>query len=352
MRAKDRESRELRDQLRAIQTSDGWAMLRTLGQVRDALAPRGTRRDRLTRSGIRGLRRLKKRVARLVQQAREGSGAAARGDAGPLRIEAAVRENHAVFCLPMIEWGFRFQRPQQLMRQFAQNGHLVLYAANQFHRRCRRARTRSIETNIVEITLPGDPAANIYQSLPAETDRAGWSRRWLGSASSWAWTMRSSSPSTRTGPRCRRRSASGSAGRSSTTAWTTTPGSCITASDILETESRLVAEADLVVASSALLFEGIRRRARASLLLRNACEYEHFSAGDRPAAGGPEAPRIGYYGAIAEWFDGQLVAELAGLRPGWRFELIGSTLAGDVRLLEDVPNIRLLGERPYDELPN
>ncbi len=68
--------------------------------------------------------------------------------------------------------------------------------------------------------------------------------------------------------------------------------------------------------------------------------------------GRPDAPRIGYYGAIAEWFDGQLVAELAGLRPGWRFELIGSTLAGDVRLLEDVPNIRLLGERPYDELPN
>ena len=45
----------------------------------------------------------------------------------------------------------------------------------------------------------------------------------------------------------------------------------------------------------------------------------------------PDNPTIGYYGAIAEWFDSELVAKLAALRPGWRFELIGSTLAGNVR---------------------
>src|SRR5262249_44503722 len=38
--------------------------------------------------------------------------------------------------------------------------------------------------------------------------------------------------------------------------------------------------------------------------------------------------------------------------PGWRFELIGSTLAGDISPLRDVPNIRFLGERHYSALPS
>jgi GT2 family glycosyltransferase len=36
----------------------------------------------------------------------------------------------------------------------------------------------------------------------------------------------------------------------------------------------------------------------------------------------------------------------------WQFELIGSTFSGDVRALENLPNIRLLGEKPYAELPS
>ena len=62
-------------------------------------------------------------------------------------------------------------------------------------------------------------------------------------------------------------------------------------------------------------------------------------------------PTVGFYGAIAEWFDADLVANLAELRPGWKFELIGSTLTGDVSRLEKLPNVALLGEKPYADLP-
>ncbi len=121
--------------------------------------------------------------------------------------------------------------------------------------------------------------------------------------------------------------------------------------EVLLAEERLVAGSDLVVASSERLLAGVRDRARTSMLLRNACEYDHF-AGVAPATReGRETTRIGYYGAIAEWFDSRLVAELARLRPDWSFELIGSTLAGDVRRIEGLPNVRLHGEKPYDELP-
>ena len=64
-----------------------------------------------------------------------------------------------------------------------------------------------------------------------------------------------------------------------------------------------------------------------------------------------EHPTVGFYGAIAEWFDADLVADLAELRPDWKFELIGSTFTGDVSRLEKLPNVALLGEKPYAELP-
>ena len=47
LEAKDREIRELREQLRTIHTSDAWAIVRTLWQLRQAVAPPGTGRDRL-----------------------------------------------------------------------------------------------------------------------------------------------------------------------------------------------------------------------------------------------------------------------------------------------------------------
>jgi glycosyltransferase involved in cell wall biosynthesis len=60
---------------------------------------------------------------------------------------------------------------------------------------------------------------------------------------------------------------------------------------------------------------------------------------------------VGYYGAIADWFDANLVAELARMRPEWQIQLIGSTLGGNIRPFADAANVHLLGERPYRDLP-
>ena len=121
--------------------------------------------------------------------------------------------------------------------------------------------------------------------------------------------MRSSSPSIPTGPRWPSRCASGSAGRSSTTAWTTIPASCTTA----PRSSRPSAGWSRRPTWSSPARGGSTRASAPDrgrpILIRNACEYEHFCRGRRPAAARPGEPTIGYYGAIAEWFDGELVAE-------------------------------------------
>jgi glycosyltransferase involved in cell wall biosynthesis len=116
-----------------------------------------------------------------------------------------------------------------------------------------------------------------------------------------------------------------------------------------EIEPRLMETADLVVASSDVLVKKAETIARRVALVRNGVEYEHF-AGVGPPPRATE-PVIGYYGAISRWFDAALVAKLAELRPRWRLKLIGRTLGADLGRLRRLPNVELLGERPYGELP-
>jgi glycosyltransferase involved in cell wall biosynthesis len=67
-------------------------------------------------------------------------------------------------------------------------------------------------------------------------------------------------------------------------------------------------------------------------------------------------PRVVFTGAVvATKLDVPLIAELARLRPGWSFALVGPTGMGDpgtdVSALRAVPNVHLLGGRPRDALP-
>ena len=118
-----------------------------------------------------------------------------------------------------------------------------------------------------------------------------------------------------------------------------------------ESEDRLTAAADLVLATSRLLFEKAQRGSPNVRLLPNACDYEMF-AGVGPGRPSGTALRIGYFGALEDWFDAELVAEVARRRPDWTFELVGEAEPAIRAALETRVNVRLRGERPYADLPN
>lgn len=84
------------------------------------------------------------------------------------------------------------------------------------------------------------------------------------------------------------------------------------------------------------------------VLLRNACDFDHFA---RTPSANNARPVIGYYGAIADWFDSALVAELAERRRDWDFILVGSTYGADISRLANLPNVSLPGEEAYESLP-
>ncbi|OYD25989.1 glycosyl transferase family 2 [Oceanimonas baumannii] len=64
-----------------------------------------------------------------------------------------------------------------------------------------------------------------------------------------------------------------------------------------------------------------------------------------------ERPVVGYYGAISEWFDMELVIASARAYPEWDFVLVGNTFGCDTEKAEKQPNIYFTGEVPYTELP-
>lgn len=134
-------------------------------------------------------------------------------------------------------------------------------------------------------------------------------------------------------------------------------GFALTHKDIAPRELELVRSADLVLASSPYIAKSLRLKPTRSLLVRNAAEISHF----RPSSTRVARPQdlsalpgriIGYYGALAEWLDLKLVEAVARAYPADSVVLIGRVQnQGLARLAARYPNLHLLGERPYDELP-
>ncbi|MFV1979546.1 MAG: glycosyltransferase [Rhodothermia bacterium] len=123
--------------------------------------------------------------------------------------------------------------------------------------------------------------------------------------------------------------------------------------DINELENRLLAAAELVTfTSQALQPEADLTTARV-LRLPNACEPHCWITAD-PAdeTDGLPRPIVGYFGAISDWFDVELVVRVAVARPAWTFVLVGSTWGVDVTRLQQLSNVHLLGERPCQDLPS
>jgi glycosyltransferase involved in cell wall biosynthesis len=132
---------------------------------------------------------------------------------------------------------------------------------------------------------------------------------------------------------------------------------------IRRAEHRLARVADLVfVTAPALQRRLTEAGARRCVLTPNVADPDHFAAALDPGTRPPEdiaglpGPRIGFVGALSPYkVDVGLLAAVAGLRPHYTFVLIGQVGEGqpgaDVAALRGLPNVHLLGPRPYAALP-
>jgi len=131
-----------------------------------------------------------------------------------------------------------------------------------------------------------------------------------------------------------------------------TSGSDVSAQHARECHEQLLKKADIVLASSRELIEQIKPRRPDVIYVPNGVDVDHFDPRKFAVKARSGVPVIGYHGAIATWFDGELLARVASLRPDYHFRLIGPLSDPDCeRALKSQPNIELLGALPYESLP-
>ncbi len=258
-----------------------------------------------------------------------------------------------ILCFPIIDWDFRFQRPQQLLSQFARAGHRTYYLNTAFMGLAQpEVKTRHIGERIEELFLPGDAQIAIHRDpMPVETLNVG-----LGALRRYCeqhditnaiclvqhpfWVPLVNALNARFGWKIVYDCLDDHSGF----------GNYHPA--VLQQETELISHSDLVITTSRVLQAKVEGLNPNCLLVPNAADYVHFST--LPAAEVlPQVahPVIGYYGAIAEWFDVEAIALAAEHHPDWSFVLIGHTFGADLRSLERHPNVYLVGEQPYAALP-
>lgn len=125
---------------------------------------------------------------------------------------------------------------------------------------------------------------------------------------------------------------------------------------MLEKHKHTLKEADLVTYSANELSKYVSTRSDA-LYLPNGATIEDFvqSTDDKDKV--PKGMEsiigsqqvIGYYGAIEEWFDNELLERIAKKHPEWKFVLIGRN-GNDYKI--NASNVIYMGQVPYNQLKN
>jgi len=124
-----------------------------------------------------------------------------------------------------------------------------------------------------------------------------------------------------------------------------------------QAEEKLLARADIVFTGGRSLYESKQGRNPSVHCFPSAVEPEHFARALDPALPLPAdvaalpRPIFGYYGAVDERLDYGLIAALAEANRSGSVVLVGPTIKVDPASLPSRPNLHLLGQRSYAELP-
>lgn len=121
-------------------------------------------------------------------------------------------------------------------------------------------------------------------------------------------------------------------------------------------ERSLLEKADLSIVTSEGLLETRRKIAPAAILVRHGVDVPHFRRAldaDTVVPSGVASlpgPVLGFFGLIADWVDVELLAAVAKHFSSGSLVMVGKVVT-DVRALQALPNVHLLGRKPYSELP-
>jgi GT2 family glycosyltransferase/glycosyltransferase involved in cell wall biosynthesis len=308
-----------------------------------------------------------KAIARRILPGSAKQDAAAHATQAALPVPAAPAEAGApppmpskfdVICFSIIDWSFRWQRPQQIMARLAREGHRVFFLSTTEFLPWRGEssgesyRLTPLRENVWELKIATPGALDVYGGLMSPelarciADDFDRLRRDLNitCAVSFVQVPTWSAAAYETRERFGWRVVYDCMDE-----WNTFPGM---KQPLLEAEKELVRKTDVLVVSAQRLVEKWQDDRPDLLLARNAADFDHYAnvqANDLLAV--LPHPIVGYFGAIADWFDLPLMVRLAKERPQYSFVLIGGIFNVPMEELEALPNVAILGQQPYERMP-
>ncbi|MBW3096896.1 glycosyltransferase [Pseudohoeflea coraliihabitans] len=264
-----------------------------------------------------------------------------------------------IFVFSIINWDFRTQRPQHIARALAKT-HRVFYVEMTMEQD--EASLVEISENLYRIRLGARKAGHIhpYTGRPATLQAQRWVEEFLNVCDRlyptafkhviiqhpfWWQLARHLPPEFSVLFDCM----DDIAGFSNTKPF------------LLQLERDLIEQCDRMVVSSQYLLEKYSA-VKAPTMIRNAGEIDHFTHDEAnealplflEQAGFERHPgkiHIGYVGAIAEWYDTELLLRVATDHPEFLFHLCGSVTASSALKLGELSNVTLHGEIPYAQVP-
>lgn len=266
--------------------------------------------------------------------------------------EGAQVERTDVLVFSVIDWHFRMQRPQHLARSFSSNGKRVFFLSNHFLDSNEygyeiERLDPSLDIYQIKLRVKGAPA--IYFGAPTTTaisqlehgiaklmsDFAIISSIAVVQHPYWYPVVCHIPNSIRLYDCMDHHEGFGGVPTA-----------------LAEIEKDMLRGSDLVVVTSSWLENFASGYNKNVVTVRNAGEYSHFSV--QPVQRYVDASGrriIGYFGAIAEWFDIDLIRHAALVHPNALILLIGNDTIEASKSLKDLPNVLFIGEVPYAKLP-
>lgn len=257
-------------------------------------------------------------------------------------------KKYDVIIFAAIDYTFRYQRPQQIADFFAKAGHRVFYINSSFST-SESIGMSEIKHNLYEISLPNGACNDIYSTnfedeeanIEALLDQLvykngirdallianypNWIKGLLHLKKVYGFKL--------------------------VTDYMDDYSDFDNADDrfIGEASVSLLRESDAIVASSNYL--GMKAKAinENVEIVRNGTDFSHFSQARTGKTEGKKV--IGYYGAIAHWFEIEKIEYLSERFPEVEIALIGRVSEWETRL-KRLKNVMMYGEKPYIDLPD
>lgn len=272
-------------------------------------------------------------------------------NASPLK-QVVKEHSYDIISFPIMPWVSRFQRSQQLLTKFSSNGVRVFRVNTAFLVDSKSYALDEVRENILHVTLNSGKGLSVYkdhfdddslnkvlQSIECLridhlisnaiciVELPFWYPLVKKLKHRYGWKIVYDCMDEHEG-------------------FSTNEG------QMLSEEAQLAKESDLLVVTAKYLYDKMIKHNKNCIAIPNATDFEHFSyLPENDLLKDIPKPIIGYYGAISGWFDNAMVEYVANTRRDWNFILIGNTFGADISILEKLPNVRLLGEKPYSELP-